>query len=1231
MAQSERRGTSDTGDEAIRLFEVARDLVGVVDARGRITALSPHWDSDGGPGHLHDLVSAADAPAVDAGLAAARRDGHASWQAHCRATGLRHTWHASRRGDDDYYVGACTDAPEGRTAQAMIDAAGVDVTATRSGETRLAEAEARLRDIHARMPGAVYQLVRHPDGSYATTHMSEGFRELTGLAAGHRLADFETVVGMLPETDRERAIELAEASARELVPYHQVFPLDGPAGRRWIDARSQPHRLADGTVVWNGLMIDITERKEAEARAERLNAILESTPDCVAIIDTDGRIGYLNAGGCRLLGIEPATGAAGQAFVDYMTAADARRLHEEALPRARRQGSWSGEVSVVATDGSETPASQTVLAHADAHGRITHYSTTMRDLSARVRAERELAASEARFRSLYEETPVMLHTLDPEFRLVGVNAHWLETLGYRREEVIGRPLAELYAPDVRDWMTGSARREYLRTGYLRETPSRILRADGSVLDVLLSVNATYDADGAYLGALAAMTDVSGQREAEAGYRDIFEHASEGIYRSSPEGRVLRANPALARLHGCRCEEELLAAVGDIATDWYVESGTRARLLERVEREGHVENFEAEIQCLGSNERIWTSENVRAVRDDHGRVRYYEGTVRDITAQYRARRLAARRGEILEMVARDTPLTRTLYEIVGTVEEVYSRITAAVLRLQEGRLCVAAAPGLSNACIQAIDGLAPEEVGGSLCRAVREGRAGIDPGPAEASPALVAAARAAGYGALTAVPVHDQRGTVLGAVAAFAQFAPGEDDETVDLLNEMAQIASIAMEQFRLSQELVHRAQYDPLTDLPNRALLADRLEQALRDAKRGGYSVAVLLIDLDEFKLVNDTLGHSAGDALLQQVGARLRGCLRAGDTVARLGGDEFVLVIPLRADTEANDIAERVLAALQGGMLVAGHEVTARPSIGIAVYAGDGRTPEALLQAADTAMYAAKGAGKNRYRYFTEHMNEYMSERLRIEAQLRAALEHDELVLHYQPRVRLDDGRIVGAEALLRWHHAERGLLLPGQFLGHVERSPLIGDIDRWVLRAAARQAATWQRAGHGLVVSANLSTRELHADGFAADAAAILAAAGVDPAGLELEITESMLMHDFERASRQLRELRDRAPGLRIAIDDFGSGYSSLNYLRHLPIDTLKIDRSFVADLVGPDAATAGAIARTIAELGRNLGLTVVAEGVERAEQAERLPRYGCHQAQGFWYAAALPVAELDQRLAG
>ena len=1238
--------------------------------------------------------------------------------------------------------GCRVDLPDGSRLHL---ATAFDITNMRSAQAQLAEAESRLGDIIAAMPGAVYQLVRAPSGAYRLTYMSEGLRRLAGLDADARLADFESVVSLLPPDDAQRAMERAEDSARSLEAFEYEFPVDGPGGRRWVQARSQPHRRGDGTVVWNGLMIDITERRNARAEAERLNAILDSTPDCVAVTDPQGMIQYLNAGGRAMLGLAPDADLGQRCFLEFISDTDVERLCEEATRTAARAGTWSGETTVAATGGELRPVSQTVLCHRDETGRVDRFSTVIRDLSERVAMEAELRASEERYRLLYHHTPTLLHSIDPQGRLTAVSEYWLEHLGYTREQVIGRPSLDFFTPesgqraleqirpafwrdgyirnvpfqivradgevidvllsadcqygeagevvqaisvmadvtervaaerrlaaseerlsslyhntpvmmhsvdpqgriiDVNDYwlqrlgyarerVVGTPAREFLspasqekawridmprllEQGYLRDEPLEVVCADGSVRDILLSATLDQDRSGEMLYSRSVMIDVSAQRRAEADYRDIFENATEGIYRSTPQGRLLRANPALAQLHGFNDEAELLANIGDIDSDWYVDPRSRHRLKALLAHQDRVTDFEAEITRFASGERIWTSENVRAIRDRDGEILYYEGTVRDITAQYRAARLAERRGEILEMIARDQPVTGILHEIVAIIEQQYPDLTGAILRLQDGRLYTAAAPSLAVPCIEALDGRQPAMIGGAIAAALAAGEA--VPASGRSGSDFARRVQAGGYAGVVAVPVYDQRGAELGVLAAFAaQTAePGREEQV--LLNEMAQITSIAIEQYRLAQQLIRQARYDELTGLPNRALLYDRLEHGIEELERSGQRLAVLLLDLDEFKLVNDTLGHSVGDELLRQVATRLRYQVRAGDTVARLGGDEFVLLVRLDETQEASEIAERVVRSLQGSIALAGQEVHARPSVGISIAPQDGTAPESLLQAADTAMYAAKHGGKNHYRYFAEAMNARITERLRVEGDLRHALVREELVLHFQPQFALVGHALVGLEALVRWQHPQRGLLLPGDFLPVAERSPLIGEVDRYVLARACATLAAWQASGHEVVLGVNISARELLAEDFAALIERTIVASGVHPRGLELEITESVLMHDFELASQQLTQLKARFPGLRVAIDDFGSGYSSLNYLRHLWIDTLKIDRSFVADIDNAEAAdTARAIIRTIVELGRSLGLTVVAEGVETATQAELLAEIGCDSAQGFWFQPA------------
>jgi len=736
-------------------------------------------------------------------------------------------------------------------------------------------------------------------------------------------------------------------------------------------------------------------------------------------------------------------------------------------------------------------------------------------------------------------------------------------------------------------------------------------------------------------------DVTAGREAaaerdrvETDYKSIFENTTEGIVQTSREGRVLDANWPLVRMHGFTSKQGFLEAVNDLSIDWYVHAEDRARFLAAVDLDGYVEGFEAEIYRIGTGERIWVQVNSRAIHDDNGNLLYYQGTIRDITAEYRARRLRERRGELLELIARGEPLTMILYEIVGTIEAYRTTVTAAIMGLNDGVLEVEAAPGLANACIDALQSAAPSRVGGAVAAAMQHDGICLQSRSATPSPGeepLASAMRQAGHGEAVVAPVRDHHGTVLGFLAAFATSPDEVDQDLRGLLHEMAQIIAIALEQHRLAQRLVEQAQYDALTGLPNRALLSDRMQQLMLEAGRSEHTVAVLLLDLDEFKLVNDTLGHDAGDLLLREVGQRLKACVRAADTLARFGGDEFVIALPLGSAERTRELIDRILAALAAPVMIKHTEVVVRASIGISLFPQDGLTVDNLVQAADTAMYAAKRAGRNQYHFFDESMNQAMKSRLRVEADLHAALASDQLAMYYQPRLQLADGRPTGAEALVRWHHPQRGLLLPGEFIEIAEQSTLIDDIDGHVLRSVIRQAGVWQAAGYRLQISLNLSSRALQQPDFGRDVAGLLNEYGVDPAGIEIEVTESMIMQDFRLAAGHLRDLRERAPGIRVAVDDFGTGYSSLKYLAQLPLDILKIDRSFVAELLRPEAATtARTLAGTIITLGDQLGLDVIAEGIECRAQAELLLELGCREGQGFWYAHPLPVDGFETWLA-
>jgi diguanylate cyclase (GGDEF)-like protein/PAS domain S-box-containing protein len=450
-------------------------------------------------------------------------------------------------------------------------------------------------------------------------------------------------------------------------------------------------------------------------------------------------------------------------------------------------------------------------------------------------------------------------------------------------------------------------------------------------------------------------------------------------------------------------------------------------------------------------------------------------------------------------------------------------------------------------------------------------------------------------------------------------------------DEVLAIVRDNTERKQLERQLAHQAFHDALTDLPNRTLFTDRLGHALVRAARREVSVAVLFLDLDRFKVVNDSLGHDVGDQLLAAVGSLLRGCVRRGDTVARLGGDEFTILLEdVATVADAAHVAERIMAAMQGPFQLAGQEICVSASIGIALSGGHATTPEDLLRDADAALYRSKNRGKARYEVFDASMQAHALERLQLENDLRHAIERGDLRVYYQPIVSLGSGHVVGAEALLRWQHPEHGFVPPGQFIPLAEESSLILPLSRWVLAEACRQAAAWQRRypdAPPITVGVNLSVRQFQHPALVDEVAAVLRETGLDPHCLSLEITESMMMETAEGTSVILRRLKEL--GVKLAIDDFGTGYSSLGYLKRFPVDMLKIDRTFVAGL-GRDPEDS-AIVHAVIRLAHTLGLEVTAEGIETADQADNLRATGCELGQGYLFARPLPADAVEAVLRG
>jgi diguanylate cyclase (GGDEF)-like protein/PAS domain S-box-containing protein len=458
---------------------------------------------------------------------------------------------------------------------------------------------------------------------------------------------------------------------------------------------------------------------------------------------------------------------------------------------------------------------------------------------------------------------------------------------------------------------------------------------------------------------------------------------------------------------------------------------------------------------------------------------------------------------------------------------------------------------------------------------------------------------------SAAPIHDRRGHVTGAVMVFHDVSKAR----------------------ALTHRMSYLAQHDSLTDLPNRLLLNDRLTQAMALAHRHRQKLAVLFLDVDRFKHINDSLGHDVGDRLLQSVAQRLLGCVRRSDTVSRQGGDEFVILLSevTRAQGAAV-IAEKILTTLSTPHRIDQHDLHVTVSIGIVTYPDDGTEAETLMRHADFAMYHAKDSGRNNYQFFTPDMNVRAIKRQSLENGLRHAMERQEFVLHYQPTMNLETGTIVGVEALIRWRHPQLGLVPPAQFVPVAEECGFIVAIGRWVLREACRQARAWQDAGlPPMRIAINVSAAELRDKDFVAGVRAILTETGLESRYLELELTETFLMQDSASTTAVLQALRDI--GVKLALDDFGTGYSSLSHLKRFPIDTLKIDQSFVRDLTtDPDDAS---IVSAVISMGKSLHMRVVAEGVETREQLAFLHEQSCPEGQGYYFSRPVAAAEFTKLL--
>ncbi|MDQ6664676.1 MAG: EAL domain-containing protein [Acidobacteriota bacterium] len=592
---------------------------------------------------------------------------------------------------------------------------------------------------------------------------------------------------------------------------------------------------------------------------------------------------------------------------------------------------------------------------------------------------------------------------------------------------------------------------------------------------------------------------------------------------------------------------------------------------------------------------------------------------------RAILLEADRNRVLESLAAAESVSLLLGGVSELIERQYPELICAVSVRQDDTLRLVCRSRLPESLASALAQVVIED--GAVC----SGQSAFERKPVASAEILVeprwesrrAEVQASGLKSCWAVPICSGSGLAMGVIAVYLKTSALPNAAQVRLLESAAQLACVAIERRLLYEQLQHQANHDTLTGLPNRALLLDRLQQALASAQRQKRQLAVLCIDLDRFKQINDTLGHGAGDLFLKGIAGLIRNTLRASDTLARMGGDEFtVLVAEIESPEAVNELAERLIEAIRQPVVVEGVELFGSASIGIGIYPQHGATAEDLQRNADNAMYQAKDAGKNRYKSFAWEMTRGATESAEMERDLREALDNGYFELHYQPQFSRT-GKLLGAEALIRLRHPSRGLIQPSRFIPCAEESGLIAPIGQWVLFEVCRQLAEWQQKGLRPVrIAINVSARQLAHPGFSETVACALAKYCISPALLELELTETAVMRNIDESMAQFRKFR--ALGVRLAIDDFGTGYSSLSYLQRLPVNAVKIDQSFIRE--GGTFAHALPLVQAIVAASRSLGLEVVAEGVETAGQHESVCSSGCDIIQGFFLSQPVLPSDLE-----
>ena len=956
--------------------------------------------------------------------------------------------------------------------------------------------------------------------------------------------------------------------------------------------------------------------RNAVASRHDLEALFDDAVTGMAVIGLDGRFEAVNGALCRLLGYEQ--GELIGRRPSEVTHPDDRGRSHEVMDRL-----LTGRVSAdqvhkryLRRDGTSVSVFRTTTVLRDRMGLPSGLFTQVVDLTPLAEMQSAVRQSESRFRALVAHASDMMLLVDRAGEIAYASPASERVLGYTPTEAIGRSVFHFLRREDLHRARATFGERLARSGLSAPARYRVRHRDGGWRDVEVVSSSLFD-DPAVGALVLNVRDVSEQVEyeqrLEAGQRrfqTLVGNSWDIISLHAADGRYLFCSPASVQL-GYQPEEMIgvdpfsLIHPDDetaFATFQSVASGER-RTATAEYRLRHRDGSWRWLESLLDN------------RLDDPAIDAVVVTTRDVTLR---RRRAAQQEAVAALgseALKGGPVEVLFQRVPPLLTEILEAAHCFLVRFEEdGRRTVV---GTTDAALSArLSGSGPAHAVAAeavLTRRpalwARHRQEGAGRLPAAAAPHLASAA---------AVPITPSDGPV-GVLAVYSAAPEAFSADDVAFLEAVAHIVSAALSRQIVEEELRHQAVHDRLTGLPNRALLLDRLSRAMGRLGSRQPSLAVLFVDLDDFKLVNDSLGHSVGDAVVAAVAARLEANVRAADTVARFGGDEFVVISEDADETVARDLAERLRVALAEPMEIRGRTISVTASIGFVVTSDGACSLDALMSDADMAMYEAKRAGKDGVAMFAPELRRRATAEMEIVSGIRSGLAAGDFRLYYQPIVEAVGGDLIGVEALVRWEHPTAGLLAPGHFIHYAEHSGLIVPLGEWVLRTACRQSAEWRRAGRRGAVSINVSGVQLTGSDIVDSVRRALHDTGADPADISLEVTESAVMSDVERAEVALRQLRDI--GVHVGMDDFGTGWSSLSQLARLPFDFVKIDRSFVRDL-DRDERTA-AMLQSMVALCDALDLSVVVEGVETAEQLGHLRRLGVRMVQGYLLGRPAPVA--------